>query len=40
MGRGGEQAKPLRVKVLYILAYMNLFLVFAIVFVISLWRWW
>lgn len=37
---GGQQAKAPRMKVFYFLAYMNLFLVFAIVFVISLWRWW
>ncbi len=32
--------KPLYEKVFYFFAYMNLFLVFVIIFVISLWRWW
>jgi predicted heme/steroid binding protein/uncharacterized membrane protein len=32
--------KPLYEKVFYFFAYMNLALVFVIVFVISLWRWW
>ena len=32
--------KPLYEKVFYIFAYMNLALVFIIIFVISLWRWW
>jgi predicted heme/steroid binding protein/uncharacterized membrane protein len=32
--------KPLHEKVFYFFAYMNLILVFVILFVISLWRWW
>ncbi len=36
----GETRKPPHIRVFYFLAYMNLFLIFAIVFVISLWRWW
>jgi predicted heme/steroid binding protein/uncharacterized membrane protein len=32
--------KPLYEKVFYFFAYMNLILVFVIIFVISLWRWW
>jgi predicted heme/steroid binding protein/uncharacterized membrane protein len=32
--------KPLYEKVFYFFAYMNLILVFIIIFVISLWRWW
>jgi predicted heme/steroid binding protein len=32
--------KPLYEKVFYLFAYMNLALVFVIIFVISLWRWW
>jgi len=32
--------KPLYEKVFYFFAYMNLALVFVIIFVISLWRWW
>ncbi len=34
------EKKPPHVKVFYFFAYMNLALVFLIVFVISLWRWW
>ena len=32
--------KPFYEKLFYFFAYMNLALVFVIVFVISLWRWW
>jgi hypothetical protein len=32
--------KPLYEKAFYFFAYMNLALVFIIIFVISLWRWW
>ena len=32
--------RPLHEKVFYFFAYMNLALVFVIIFVISLWRWW
>ncbi len=32
--------RPLHERVFYLLAYMNLVLIFLIVFVISLWRWW
>jgi len=32
--------RPLYEKVFYFFAYMNLALVFVIIFVISLWRWW
>ncbi len=32
--------RPSHLKIFYFLAYMNLFLIFSIVFVISLWRWW
>jgi len=31
--------KPLAVKIFYFFAYMNLVLVFSIVFIVSLWRW-
>lgn len=31
---------PLQIRVFYFMAYMNLFLIFSIVFIISLWRWW
>ncbi len=34
------QDRPMHQKVFYIFAYLNLILVFLIVFVISLWRWW
>ena len=33
-------AKPTHVRIFYFFAYMNLILIFSIVFVISLWRWW
>jgi len=35
-----ELKKPAHIKIFYFFAYMNLVLIFAIVFVISLWRWW
>ncbi|MGD2080150.1 MAG: cytochrome B5, partial [Nitrospirota bacterium] len=38
--RAGRPARPTHERVFYFLAYMNLALVFLIVFVISLWRWW
>jgi predicted heme/steroid binding protein len=31
---------PSHIKIFYFFAYMNLVLIFAIVFIISLWRWW
>jgi len=38
--RSGKSERPTHQKVFYFFAYMNLALVFLIVFVISLWRWW
>lgn len=38
--KGGEYKKPPRMRFFYFLAYMNLVIVFVIVFIISLWRWW
>ncbi len=35
-----ETRRPPHLKIFYFFAYMNLFLIFSIVFVISLWRWW
>lgn len=35
-----ETKKPMPMRVFYFFAYMNLALIFLIVFVISLWRWW
>jgi predicted heme/steroid binding protein/uncharacterized membrane protein len=35
-----EAKKPPHIKIFYFLAYMNLVLIFSIVFIISLWRWW
>ena len=35
-----ELKKPAHIRIFYFFAYMNLFLIFAIVFIISLWRWW
>ena len=36
----GPGQRPFHVRLFYFLAYLNLALVFLIVFVISLWRWW
>lgn len=35
-----EVKKPPHIVIFYFMAYMNLVLIFAIVFIISLWRWW
>jgi predicted heme/steroid binding protein/uncharacterized membrane protein len=35
-----EIKKPSHIKIFYFFAYMNLVLIFSIVFIISLWRWW
>lgn len=35
-----EQKKPPHIIIFYFMAYMNLFLIFSVIFVISLWRWW
>lgn len=35
-----EIKKPPHIIIFYFFAYMNLFLIFSIVFIISLWRWW
>jgi len=40
MESGDEKSMPTHQKVFYFFAYMNLVLIFLIVFVISLWRWW
>ena len=37
---GIRPAKPFHERLFYFFAYMNLALVFVIIFVISLWRWW
>ena len=37
---GKEVKKPPHIIIFYFLAYMNLVLIFSIVFIISLWRWW
>lgn len=37
---GKEVKKPPHIIIFYFMAYMNLVLIFAIVFIISLWRWW
>ena len=34
-----QQALPLRIKVFYFMSYMNLTIVFLIIFIIALWRW-
>ncbi len=35
-----EEKKPPHLRVFYFFAYMNLAIIFLIVFIISLWRWW
>jgi len=35
-----EVKKPPHIIIFYFMAYMNLVLIFSIVFIISLWRWW
>ncbi len=37
---GNDTRKPPHIRIFYFLAYMNLVLIFSIVFIISLWRWW
>ncbi len=37
---GTETKKPPHIRIFYFFAYMNLVLIFLIVFIISLWRWW
>ncbi|MBI5213564.1 MAG: hypothetical protein HY957_09410 [Nitrospirae bacterium] len=37
---GQKEAKPMPVKIFYIMAYTNLVFVFLITFIIALWRWW
>jgi len=37
---GKEVKKPPHIIIFYFMAYMNLVLIFSIVFIISLWRWW
>jgi predicted heme/steroid binding protein/uncharacterized membrane protein len=39
-GAGTPVAKPPHLKVFYFMAFMNLFLVFSVLFIIALWRWW
>ena len=37
---GGPAGKPPHLKAFYFMAFMNLFLVFAVLFIIAMWRWW
>ena len=37
---GKEVRNPPHIRIFYFFAYMNLVLIFSIVFIISLWRWW
>ena len=37
---GAPAGKPPHLKVFYFMAFMNLLLVFAVLFIIALWRWW
>jgi predicted heme/steroid binding protein/uncharacterized membrane protein len=36
----GTAGKPPHLKAFYFMAFMNLFLVFAVLFIIAMWRWW
>lgn len=36
---GIKEARPMPVKIFYIMAYTNLIFVFLITFIIALWRW-
>ena len=35
-----KRGKPPEIRVFYFFAYMNLVIVFMIIFIIALWRWW
>lgn len=37
---GEKQVRPFHERLFYFFAYMNLILVFVIIFIIALWRWW
>jgi predicted heme/steroid binding protein/uncharacterized membrane protein len=37
---GEKSVRPFHVRLFYFFAYMNLILVFAITFIIAIWRWW
>ncbi|MCL5885123.1 MAG: hypothetical protein M1377_07280 [Deltaproteobacteria bacterium] len=37
---GEAEKKPFHVKGFYFMTYLNLVLVFSILLIISLWRWW
>ncbi len=40
-GAGGVSAPmPFHLKGFYFMAFMNLFLVVAVLFIIAMWRWW
>jgi predicted heme/steroid binding protein/uncharacterized membrane protein len=40
LATGEKAAKPFHLRLFYFFAYMNLALVFVIIFIIALWRWW
>jgi len=40
LATGEKSVQPFHVRLFYFFAYMNLVLVFVIIFVIALWRWW
>jgi hypothetical protein len=37
---GAPRKKPPHLKAFYFMTFLNLFLVFAVLLVIALWRWW
>jgi predicted heme/steroid binding protein/uncharacterized membrane protein len=37
---GAAAGKPPHLKAFYFMAFLNLFLVFAVLFIVALWRWW
>ena len=40
LGEGGAEGKPPHLKAFYFMTFLNLFLVFAVLLVIAMWRWW
>jgi len=40
VGEGGSGGKPPHLKAFYFMTFLNLFLVFAVLLVIAMWRWW
>lgn len=40
VGEGAPVGKPPHLKAFYFMTFLNLFLVIAVLLVISMWRWW